>query len=224
VTEPSRLTDADLVVLPGSKATVSDLDWLRRTGLADAVLAHVRRGLPLLGVCGGFQMLARTISDDVESGAGEVAGLGLLDADIGFAADKTLTRPTGKAFGHAVTGYEIHHGRVRRRAAELAGLIELSDGDIEGVVAGPVIGTHWHGLLENDGFRREFLRWAAVTAGRDGFTPAADTSFAAAREAQLDLLGDLVERHLDTGALLDLIERGAPGGLPVLPPGAPPLD
>ncbi|EWM16428.1 cobyric acid synthase [Kutzneria sp. 744] len=224
VTEPSRLTDADLVVLPGSKATVSDLDWLRRSGMADAVRLHSRRGLPVLGLCGGFQMLARTISDDVESRAGEVAGLGLLDTAIGFAADKTLIRPAGKAFGHTVTGYEIHHGRVLSRGARLGGLIELPDGDIEGVVDGPVMGTHWHGLLENDGFRREFLRWAATTAGRDGFTAAEGTSFAAARAAQLDLLGDLVEQHLDTNALLALIERGAPGGLPVLPPGAPPLD
>jgi len=224
VTEPSRLADADLVVLPGSKATVSDLDWLRRTGLADAVRLHSQCGRPLLGVCGGFQMLAQTIADDVESGTGEVPGLGLLDTEIVFAPDKTLTRPAGKAFGHAVTGYEIHHGRVARRAARLDGLIELSDGDIEGVVDGPVIGTHWHGLLENDGFRREFLRWAATTAGRDGFAVAPDFSFAAARAAQLDLLGDLVEQHIDTDALLALIERGAPGGLPVLPPGAPAFD
>ncbi|MFI9384731.1 cobyric acid synthase [Kutzneria sp. NPDC052558] len=224
VTEPSRLADADLVVLPGSKATVSDLDWLRRTGLADAVRLHSQSGRPLLGICGGFQMLARTIADDVESGAGEVPGLGLLDTEIAFAPDKTLTRPAGKAFGHAVDGYEIHHGRVARRAARLGGLIELSDGDVEGVVDGPVIGTHWHGLLENDGFRREFLRWAAATAGRDGFEVAPDYSFAAARTAQLDLLGDLVEQHLDTDALWALIERGAPDGLPVLPPGAPALD
>ncbi|MFC0431112.1 cobyric acid synthase [Kutzneria buriramensis] len=224
VTEPSRLTDADLVVLPGSKATVSDLDWLRRTGLADAVRLHAARGLPVLGICGGFQMLARTIDDVVESGVGEVPGLGLLDTAIGFAPDKTLTRPAGKALGQAVTGYEIHHGQVLRRPAELDGLIELSDGAVEGAVAGPVMGTHWHGLLENDGFRREFLRWAAGTAGRDGFTAAEGTSFAAARTAQLDLLGDLVEEHLDTEALLALIERGAPEGLRVLPPGAPPLD
>jgi adenosylcobyric acid synthase len=224
VTEPSRLTDADLVVLPGSKATVSDLDWLRRSGMADAVRLHRRHGRPVLGICGGFQMLAQTIFDEVESGAGEVPGLGLLDTEIRFAADKTLSRPAGKAFGHAVTGYEIHHGRVARRGAASAGLIERSDGDIEGVVDGPVIGTHWHGLLENDGFRREFLRWAATTAGRDGFRAAPGHSFAAARQAQLDLLGDLVEQHLDTDALLALIEHGAPAGLPVLPPGAPPLD
>ncbi|MFQ6266350.1 cobyric acid synthase [Kutzneria viridogrisea] len=223
VTEPSRLTDADLVVLPGSKATVADLHWLRTTGLADAIAAHTRRGLPLLGICGGYQMLGRGITDEVESAAGEVRGLGLLDLSIRFAPDKTLHRPTGTAWGQPVSGYEIHHGRVEQRAEDLASLIELPDGSSEGAVSGSVLGTHWHGLLENNAFRREFLRWAAARAGRDGFTAAADHSFAAARAAQLDLLGDLVAEHLDTGALLRLLEQGAPAGLPVLPPGAPPM-
>lgn len=82
-----------------------------------------------------------------------------------------------------------------------------------------MLGTHWHGLLENDAFRRRFLRWAADRAGRD-FEPG-EVSFQAAREAQLDLLGDLVADHLDTKAVIDLLERGAPAGLPFVPPGAP---
>ncbi|MCP2260769.1 adenosylcobyric acid synthase (glutamine-hydrolyzing) [Streptoalloteichus tenebrarius] len=223
-TEPSRLADADLVVLPGSKATVTDLDWLRRTGLADAVRAHAERGLPVLGVCGGFQMLSRRIDDPVESGAGVVPGLGLLDVDVAFAPDKTLTRPVGEAFGHAVTGYEIHHGRVVRRGDGLAPLVTLPGGEPEGGVRENVVGTHWHGLFENDDFRRAFLRWAAERAGRDGFVPAPDVAFAAARAAQLDLLGDLVERHLDTDAVLRLLDEGAPAGLRTVPPGAPPME
>ncbi len=207
VTEPSRLADADLVVLPGSKATVADLAWLRRTGLADAVLAHARAGRGVLGICGGFQMLGARISDAVESGAGVVAGLGLLDVDVEFAPVKTLRRPTGRAMGEPVTGYEIHHGAVVRDG-EPTGLVELPDGGTEGVVAGPVLGTHWHGLLENDAFRRALLRWAAERAGRDGFRPAGDVSFAAARAAQLDVLGDLVAEHLDTDAVLRLLPRG----------------
>jgi adenosylcobyric acid synthase len=221
VTEPSRLADADLVVLPGSKSTVDDLAWLRRTGLADAVAAHAARGLPVLGICGGFQMLARSIVDAVESGTGEVAGLGLLDLDVEFAPAKTLTRPTGTAFGEPATGYEIHHGRVVRRGEHLAGLVELPDGEIEGAATDTVLGTHWHGLLENDGVRRALLRWAAARAGRDGFTAAPDVSFAEARESQLDLLGDLVAEHLDTEAIARLLEHGAPTGLRYLPPGAP---
>ncbi|MCP2169663.1 cobyric acid synthase [Goodfellowiella coeruleoviolacea] len=221
VTEPSRLADADLVVLPGSKATVADLAWLRRTGLADAVLAHARAGRGVLGICGGFQMLGARISDAVESGAGVVAGLGLLDVDVEFAPVKTLRRPTGRAMGEPVTGYEIHHGAVVRDG-EPTGLVELPDGGTEGVVAGPVLGTHWHGLLENDAFRRALLRWAAERAGRDGFRPAGDVSFAAARAAQLDVLGDLVAEHLDTDAVLRLLAAGPPPGLPVVPPAGPP--
>ncbi|WP_090051205.1 cobyric acid synthase [Lentzea fradiae] len=209
VTEPSRLADADLVVLPGSKATVSDLAWLRETGLAEAIS---RFGGPVLGICGGFQMLSRTIEDDVESGGGTVDGLGLLDVDIRFQARKTLATPSGRAWGEEVRGYEIHHGQVVRTAERP--LI----GD-EGAETDRVLGTHWHGLLENDAFRRRFLRWAADRAGRD-FEPG-EVSFSAAREAQLDLLGDLVADHLDTKAVIGLLERGAPPGLRFVPPGAP---
>jgi adenosylcobyric acid synthase len=219
VTEASRLADADLVVLPGSKATVDDLEWLRRSGIADAVVDHARRGLPVLGICGGFQMLGAKITDVVESGAGAVPGLGLVDVDVEFQAEKILRRPDGVAFGAVATGYEIHHGVVVRRSG--AGLVTLPDGSAEGVLSGSVAGTHWHGLLENDAPRREFLRWAAKQAGRDGFVPADGTSFAAIREAQLDLLADLVAEHLDTDALRRLLAEGAPAGLPILPPGAP---
>ncbi|HEX2416905.1 MAG TPA: cobyric acid synthase, partial [Micromonosporaceae bacterium] len=97
---PVDLVDADLVVLPGTRATVDDLDWLRRTGLAKAVMAHATQGRPVLGICGGYQMLGERISDDVESGRGTVAGLGLLPVRISFAATKTLGRPSGTAFGN----------------------------------------------------------------------------------------------------------------------------
>ncbi len=214
VTEPSRLADADLVVLPGSKSTVADLAWLRETGLADGVAAHAAAGLPVAGICGGFQMLSGRITDPVESGS-VVDGLGLLDTEIEFAPVKTLGNPVGTAFGEAVTGYEIHHGTVVRRGDALPGLVELPGG-AEGAVSGSVAGTHWHGLFENDSFRREFLRWAARQAARDGFEPAADVSFAQLREAQLDLLGDLVEQHLDTDAVMRLFD-GAPEGGATLP-------
>jgi adenosylcobyric acid synthase len=110
-----------------------------------------------------------------------------------------------------VTGYEIHHGQVTRRGS-LAPLI----GQDEGVLAGPIAATHWHGLLDNDAFRRELLRWAAAHADRPAFKPAADTRVAEIRVAQLDLLGDLVADHLDTTALTRLIEEGAPPSLPTV--------
>ncbi|MFG1608830.1 cobyric acid synthase [Actinoplanes sp. NPDC049265] len=218
--EPADLADADLVVLPGSKSTVSDLAWLRDTGLADAVLAHAARRRPVLGLCGGFQMLGRAIHDDVESRRGTVPGLGLLPVEVTFGRRKNLSRPDGYALGAPVTGYEIHHGYVSSADAT-APLITYADGRPEGAVAGVVSGTHWHGAFESDEFRRRFLTTAARQAGRTGWKAAPGTNFSGVREKGLDLLGDLIEEHLDTGALWRLIENGAPAGLPVLPPGAP---
>ena len=211
--EPAELADADLVVLPGSRATVADLGWLRARGL-DAVLAErARAGRPVLGICGGYQMLATHIEDRVESGAGGVTGLGLLPARVEFGPGKRLGRPVGQALGAAVAGYEIHHGLVRVTG-------DGAEPFLDGCRAGPggaVWGTSWHGTMENDEFRRAFLAEVARLAGRD-FTPAPDTDFAALREARLDALGDLVADHLDTAALDRLITQGAPAGLPVLPP------
>jgi adenosylcobyric acid synthase len=209
VTHPDELADADLVIIPGTRATVSDLAWLRANGLADVIGARAAAGAPVLGICGGYQMLATTITDDVESKAGVVAGLGLLPTTVRFGVDKVLGRPSGVAYGAAVQGYEIHHGVTT---------IEGGEPFLDGVRSGSVWGTTWHGALENDDFRRAFLRDVAAITGRR-FEPHPDTSFAAAREAQLDLLGDLVADHLDTEALWRLIEDGAPAGLPFVAPG-----
>ncbi|TMR13446.1 cobyric acid synthase [Nonomuraea turkmeniaca] len=206
VTEPVELDDADLVVLPGSRATVDDLAWLRERGLAAAIAA--RKG-PVLGICGGFQMLGREIVDDVESGAGKAEGLGMLPVRITFEREKRLARPEGSAYGHPVRAYEIHHGRAT---------VEGGEPFLDGCRVGDVWGTTWHGAMENDAFRRAFLADVAERAGRD-FVPAPGTDFAALREERLDVLGDLVERHLDTDALLRVIQHGPPE-VPFLPPGA----
>ncbi|WP_040868171.1 cobyric acid synthase [Nocardia exalbida] len=213
VTEPSRLAGADLVVLPGSKATVSDLRWLRRTGLADALRARAAAGEPILGVCGGYQMLGTRILDRVESGAGEVDGLGLLDLTVEFAESKVLRRSEGHAAGIAVRGYEIHHGRVTHRGDPAWLTVE---GEPEGSVRGAVWGTHLHGLLESDELRRAWLRAVATAASRTGFVVAENVSVSAMRAAQLDLLADLIEEHLDIAALERLLSEGAPAGLPIL--------
>jgi adenosylcobyric acid synthase len=210
VTTTAEIADADLVILPGSRATVADLAWLRDRGLAGAVAGRAARGGPVLGVCGGFQMLAGQIHDDVESGAGLVPGLALLPATVRFGTAKVLRLRTGTADGEPVTGYEIYHGAV-----------DVTGGEAfpGGCSAGAVYGTSWHGLFEADGFRRALLRRVAAAAGRD-FEPAR-VSFAEVRERRLDTLADLVAAHLDTDALLRLIEQGPPAGLPFVPPGAP---
>ncbi len=197
VTDPADLADADVVVIPGSKATVADLTWLRDRGLAEGIAVHARSGRPVLGICGGFQMLCRRIDDAVESGAGGVEGLGLLDADVVFARDKTLRRHEAP-----LHGYEIHHGRVARSV----------DDDWLGVGhrRGETYGTHWHGLFDNDEVRRRWLADAAAAAGRHGFAVAEDVDVSARRDAQLDLMADLLAAHTDIDAILRLLEAGPP--------------
>lgn len=211
--EPGELDEADLVVLPGSKSTVDDLAWLRETGLARAVLRHVGAGKPLLGICGGFQMLAERIHDTVESRRGTVAGLGLAPVEITFQAAKKVGLAEGTAGDVPVRGYEIRHGSVSYRASDAEPLLRYPDGTPEGVRMGCLFGTHWHGAFSSDEFRRAFLTEAATLAGRHGFRVAPDTCFGAARERMLDVLGDLVERHLDTDALWRLISGGVPADL-----------
>jgi adenosylcobyric acid synthase len=209
-TTAGEIAAADLVIVPGSRATVDDLGWLRANGLAGAITARARAGRPLLGICAGYQMLAGVIHDEVESRAGIVAGLGLLPAEVRFQQAKVLRQCRGEALGEPVTGYQIQHG-----------VIEADGGESfpGGCCSGAVYGTSWHGLLESDGFRQAFLSRVAAAAGR-GYTPAG-MSFQAERERQLDALGDLIADHLDTAALLRLIEGGAPAGLPFIAPGAP---
>jgi adenosylcobyric acid synthase len=197
VTDPADLSDADVVVIPGSKSTVADLGWLRDRGLADGVAAHAGSGMPVLGVCGGFQMLCRHIDDPVESGAGGVDGLDLLDADIVFAPDKTL-----RLHDYPVRGYEIHHGRLARSGED--------DWLGVGIRRDAVYGTHWHGLLDNDDIRRQWLTDVAAAAARHGFAVADDVDVSARRDAQLDLMADLMAAHTDIDAILALLESGPP--------------
>jgi adenosylcobyric acid synthase len=210
VTGPAEIADADLVILPGSRATVADLAWLRDRGLAGAVTARAARGGPVLAICGGFQMLASEIRDDVESGAGLVPGLALLPATVSFGTGKVLRLRTETADGERVTGYEIYHG-----------VVSVSGGEPfpGGCRTGAVYGTTWHGIFESDGFRRAMLRRIAAAAGRS-FEPAHIT-FAEVRDRRLDTLAGLVADHIDTDALLRLIEHGPPAALPFVPPGAP---
>lgn len=204
---PRDLSDADLVVLPGTRATVADLQWLRSRGLDRAIIDHAHSGRAVLGICGGFQMLGHRIADPhgIEGEPGVVlAGLGLLDVTTEFDPHKILALPAGTGLGVPAGGYEIHHGRV-------AG----GPGPAEwGLRSGRVFGTMWHGSLEGDPLRRALL---AETVGLTG----SEVKFADARERRLERLADLVEEHLDVDALFALARQGPPSGLPVLPPAGP---
>jgi len=206
---PADVARADLVIVPGTKATVEDLERLRADGLDRALIARAAEGDPILGICGGYQLLGRSIEDEVESRRGRVDGLGLLPVVTRFQPTKILRRRTGRSpwLGTEASGYEIRHGRVER----LGGDPLIED---EGCVEGCVIGTSWHGALEHDHFRRALLQHVADLRQRR-FEPGTEP-FAARRSERLDVVGDLIADHLDTGRLTALIERGAPTDLPLV--------
>jgi len=213
-TTPEELADADLVIVPGTRATATDLSWLRDRGLDAAIARRAAEHRPVLAICGGYQMLGSTIEDDVEGRVGTIDGLDLLPVSTVFGVDKVLARPIG-AYGDqpVTTAYEIHHGVIRRTGGDA-----LFAPD-EGCRVGAVQGTVWHGVLESDGVRRTLLAEVAAATGRS-WTPGT-RAFEDVRQARLDALGDLVADHLDTGAVLRLLEEGVPAGLPFVPPGAP---
>ena len=195
-TDPRVVAEADLVVLPGTRTTVSDLAWLRSTGLAEAIAGRAARDRPVLGICGGYQMLALTVRDEVEGAEAEVDGLGLLPTEVIFQADKTLGRPSGQWRGHPVSAYEIHHGVAVPTGNAVAEVF------LDGWQLGPVWGTMWHGTLENDEFRRAWLSEIAAASGSD-WRPAPDSpAFGARREAMITIMADAVEEHLDLDTML----------------------
>jgi adenosylcobyric acid synthase len=201
VTDAASLGTPDLVVLPGTKATVRDLAWLRDRRLDDALAAA---DATILGICGGYQMLGVVIDDDVESRAGRVDGLGWLPVRTEFGPEKVTRRVTGVALGEPVDGYQIHHGRVHPDAGDP--FVEVDDA-VDGVGDARVLGTTVHGLLECDGFRRAFLQRVAQRAGKRFVS--GDASFGAIREERFDRLADLLETHLDLDAVVELAAAGA---------------
>jgi adenosylcobyric acid synthase len=217
VDHPSRLGDPDLVVLPGTKSTMADLDWLRESGLLDVMTQRRHSPSPpvILGVCGGFQMLGHVIEDPVgvESTTASVPGLDWLPVATTFDAIKTTRLAEGSGLeGVRVRGYEIRHGRTR----SLSGWrpwISTGDGAAEVDVTsaldpdGLVYGTTLHGLFEEDDFRRAFLRRVATARGAS-WQPSSG-SFAEAREHQIDRVADACAEHLDLGALWRLVEEGS---------------
>ena len=202
-TDPQVVRQADLVVLPGTRTTTSDLGWLRRSGLADALADRTARQQPVLGICGGYQMLARMIIDEVEGADGEVPGLGLLPTRVDFHAEKVLGRPHGEWRGDPVAAYEIHHG-----VASLAPDLD-AEPFLDGWRLGQVWGTMWHGTLENDAFRRAWLTEVADAVGSSWRPRAGAPAFADRRETMITIMADAVEEHLDLDTMLSWTRVGS---------------
>ncbi len=217
VSGPGGLESADLVVIPGSRATVADLAWLRERGL-DRALLHTRAAV--LGLCAGYQMLGEWIHDDLESGAGTVAGLGLLPVTTTFQRPKVVTRSTGLGTvpgcgSHPVSGYQIRWGRPT--GGQRPWLLlddasavpsELDAGRTETLPEGAsspdgrVRGTSLHGVLDDDDLRAAVLGAVATAHGRC-FTATA-RGYAEALQDHVDHLADWLESHVDVDRLAAL--------------------
>ena len=165
---PADLADADLVVLPGSRATVADLAWLRDRGLADAVTERARAAA-VLGICGGYQMLAGQIDDQVESRRGTVDGLGLLPVRVRFGPEKILGRPQGRALGAPVAGYEIHHGVAEITDPGEAGRNRFSTAAAAARCGAPAGTARWRTTSSG---ARSWPRWRRWRAGTSRPRPA----------------------------------------------------
>jgi adenosylcobyric acid synthase len=191
--------NADVVILPGSKSTVGDLAFLRTQGWDIDIKAHVRRGGHVLGLCGGYQMLGRTIADPegIEGPAATVEGLGLLDISTVMIADKStrLVQGIHSATGTPVEGYEIHLGRSEGRDCERP--VVTIDGRPDGASTadGRVQGTYVHGLFTGDVFRKAWLAHLGI---------ASSLAYASQIESALDALADHLEAHLDIDAILSI--------------------
>lgn len=226
---PSEVVGADAIVLPGSKSTIADLEWVRDSGLASAISAAAAGGRTVIGVCGGFQMLGTAIHDpeQVESRAGMTPALGLLPVVTTFSATKRPTRvraqvgavagPFLGAAGTDVTAYEIHAGRSEVDTAARPFVVIHRHGaaarEFDGATnaAGNVVGTYLHGLFANDVLRRAFLVHLATQKGE---RPNDRWGGAQAPDDRYDRLADIVEAAVDVDSirkLLGLEARDADG-------------
>lgn len=191
--------EASLVILPGSKATVADMQAMRAQGWDIDILAHHRRGGAVLGICGGYQMLGRRIADPhgIEGPAGTIEGLGLLDIETILSGDKTLQQVAGRALGAPFTGYEMHMGQSAgpdcgRPFAHLDG----ARPDGASSPDGRVLGTYVHGLFGSTVLRKAFLnRWNLSSSEQD---------YGASVNAALDDIAMQLEAHVDITSLIDL--------------------
>jgi adenosylcobyric acid synthase len=220
VRQSSELGSPHLIILPGTKSTVADLDYLRRTGLAASILASARGGTPVVGICGGYQMMGEKILDplQVESDRTEVEGLGLLDVVTEFAAEKSTRQVRAHVIsdpgllagtaGQEINGYEIHMGQTRsEERLSVFRVMETPRGptdSTDGVsnARGTVVGTYLHGLFHNDAFRQTFLN----NLRRHWGLPVGTGNTKSTKEDQYDKLAALVRRSLKIPEIYRIME------------------
>ena len=220
--KPAQLADADLIILPGTKATLADLRWLRESGMEAQVLKQHAAGTPVFGVCGGYQIMGRSVSDPTGAeGGGSLRGMGLLPIDTVFQPEKTTVQAAGTLgtlagvleplSGLAVTGYEIHMGETTR-AAGAQPLVQLTRAGQapawDGCQAENAYGTYLHGVFDAAGVAAAL---AQALAARKGVTLADAAAYDDKRykEEQYDRLADTVRQSLDMNLIYRILEGKA---------------
>ncbi len=220
VRSPDALAGADLLILPGSKNTLGDLNWLRESGLAQGVLQAQRAGVPVIGICGGYQMLGETIIDEVESGLGTQPGLGLLTTVTRFAREKTTTLVEASLHaslpgwlancaGLPLRGYEIHMGETTRTGDCQPALwlhkggTPMADGAVS--ADGLVFGTYLHGMFDSDLFTRTLLNGLRQRKG----LPPLDlrVQYEQYKMQQFDILADTMRKHIDIDFIYRIMQQ-----------------
>ncbi|MDD5127385.1 MAG: cobyric acid synthase, partial [Dehalococcoidales bacterium] len=220
VARPEELGKPHLIILPGTKSTIGDLNYLKQSGLADAIIKLAQAGTPVAGICGGYQMLGKIIRDPsgAESAEGEAAGLGLLDVTTIFATEKSTRQVTARVTancglfcesrGQEVTGYEIHMGQtgsaesVLHIVATPEGTADYGDGALN--TAGTIFGTYLHGLFHNDTFRMSFL----ACLRRFWNLPEKAMAASPSKDLQYDKLAETVRGSLDMAAVYRILGKG----------------
>lgn len=218
VQKPGMLGDPDLIMLPGTKNTMDDLQWMRESGMETLILRQAEKKTPVIGICGGFQMLGKVLEDPcgVEHG-GSMRGMGLLDTKTVFCETKTRTQTAGRMEqgaglwksweGRDVTGYEIHMGKSENLGGCLE-LIRLSDGRLDALSNedGSVMGSYLHGLFDTAGFAEAMIRKLMAVKGMEYGTWSFDLE--AHKQQEYDRLADLVRRSFDMKKIYEILEAG----------------
>jgi adenosylcobyric acid synthase len=222
ITQRFEMTNPHLIIIPGTKSTINDLQYLHNTGLAAAILDKARSGTPVIGICGGYQMLGKKILDPhhMESEKTEVDGLGLLDVTTEFASEKSTNQITAQCIsdtgllsglkGRLITGYEIHMGQttgnntaaIFRVTSTPQGQADYTDGMIN--AKGNIFGTYIHGLFFNDDFRQTFLnnvrKYWGLAENDKGYIFGKDTEY--------DKLAEVVRKNMDIASIYRIMEAG----------------
>lgn len=216
ITEPAELDGTDAVIIPGSKNTLEDMEWLRKNGLADTIISYAKNNGRVIGICGGLQMLGRTVKDPhgVESNTGETKGLGLLDVETTLEKEKrtyqvaAIIQSEARSQESEVKGYEIHMGETTGREKPFSIITERNSAALkreDGAISkdGRIWGTYIHGIFDNDEFRVGVLNEIRIIKG---LPEQGISAFAEKKDKQIKTLAKTINESIDLPRLYEIIK------------------